>query len=207
MKKFGIIIISLLLVIIVADMALSQQEYANLTIVPGDNNYIFLNDTHEYCHMPYYGYDHTADLRIREGKSFLLSLIRPGFKAFSDDPERNYLFCEQGGIGVTLYGLYIKSASMDDLLEPTPENIHKIIVFDSDDNEVLSFTSENEEAFGWFTENYKNELNDYFFPNNVKDEDVYNEEYEIYIEYQDGELSRFLRCIDEDSFKSMCEQL
>ncbi len=207
MKKSKIIIILMLLVIIVANMVLSQQEYANLTIVPGDNNYIFLNDTQEYCYMPYYGYDHIADLRIREGKNFLLSLLKPGFKAFSKDPERNYLFCEQGGIGVQLYGLYIKSDSMDDLLEPTPENIYRIIVFNSDDNEVLTFNAENAKIFGWFTENYARELNNYFFPNNVKDEDVYNEEYEIYIEYQGGELSRFLRCIDEDSFKVMCEQL
>lgn len=203
MKKFKFIIILVFLLLIVANTVLSQTDYANLSIVPGDNSYILLNDSQKYCYMRYYGCEYKADLHIREGKNFFLSLFKQGFKAFSKDPERNYLFCEQGGFGVHLYGLYIREDSMDDLLKPIPENIYKIIVFNSDGNEVLSFNSENEEAFGWFIENYENELNNYFFPNKVKDEDVYNEEYEINIEYQNGEITRFLRCIDEDAFKIM----
>lgn len=203
MRKFRIIAIILVLCVVVANIMLSQTDYANIVLVPPDNSYILLNDTQKYCFMQYYNYNHSPDLYIRDGKNFFLSLFKKRFQAFSSDSERNFLYCTQGGFGIQIYGLYIKSDSMDDLFKPTPENIYRVVVLDSDYNEVLTFNAKNTELFGWFTETYAYELNDYFFPINADDSDVFNEKYSVNIEYQNGEITRFLRHINEESFQIM----
>ncbi|MCH5170621.1 MAG: hypothetical protein J1F24_04975 [Oscillospiraceae bacterium] len=175
----------------------NKDDYARLEIRGKYNNSVFLNDNDEYVYMPYYGYKSEPDLEIRNGKNFVLSLFGKNFGAYSDDEERNYLFCNEGGFGVQVFGLYIKKNSLENLFEPTKDNISKIVITEDYDNVVLEITPDDEECFNFFIKTYNEELNDFYFPIYSENMGDFNGKYRIDIEYQNGDISRFLKCISE----------
>ena len=134
-----------------------------------------------------------------------LSKLRSPYGAYSADPDRNFLVNHEGAFGFEVAGFYVKERVLDDFFQPTPENIsHVEISGKSQDHEVLlSFRAEDAELFDLFLKTYSDELADYSYPNYVEDSDVFNEEYRIDVFYQNDEISRFLRCIDQEKFQSL----
>lgn len=195
--------IILLFILGIVNHALSKPDYADLVIDGKLNSYILVNDSQKYRYMYYYSYRYTPDLKIRHGKNMFLSLFKESFGAYSNDPERNFLYNTESGFGIQIVGLYAKESSLHDLFEPTPENIYRIVIFDKNDNEELSFNAENTVLFDYFLKTYSDELNDCFYPTFADDTDVFNEEYRIDIEYQNGEIARFLKCINKSEFEIM----
>jgi len=181
----------------------SKSEYATLDIQGKYDSRIFLNDKEEYVYMLYYGYMPEFDLKIRNGKNIFFSLFKEDFEASSKDTERNFLWCNEDGFLVQLYGLYIKKSALDKLLKPTKANISKIVITDSDYKVALSFTPKDKSCFDYFLSKYKKELSDYSFPVYADDEGYFNDEYNIDVEYQNGTISRFLMCIDKNEFDAI----
>lgn len=208
MKKYKKILICLSVVIIflatIANAVLSQSEYADLIIDGKFDSYILDKNNQKYCFMYCYGYNSDPDIKIRNGKNYFFSLFNENFWAYSDDPERNFIFSEESGFGVQLYGLYIKESALDSLLEPTPENIYRIVVYDENDKEILSFDERNEEIFEYFMEKYSKELSDYFYPMEIfYEEPVFTEDYSIDIEYLNGKISRAFINVNKEEVEKM----
>lgn len=196
---FGVIF----LIFLIINISLSKNDYATLTIEGDNNSYILVNDSEKYCYMPYYSYKSTPDLKIRNGKQPIFNIFKQDFGAYSKDSQRDFLYCWQSGFGVQIVGLYIKERSMDYLLMPTSSNIYRICILNDNNDEILHFNSKDEDVFDFFVEKYSKDLNDYFFPLNSRDKTVFNEKYNVYVEYQNGDISRFLRCINETEFETL----
>ena len=206
-KKFllaiSAFILSVLAVSAILQIIHNNDDYARLEIRGKYDNSIFLNDTEEYVYMPYYGYKSESDIEIRQGKNFVFSLIQKRFDAYSDDEERNFLYNYESGFGVELVGLYIKKSSLKKLFEPTKDNISKIIITEDYDTVVLEITPDDEECFNFFIETYKEELNDFYFPIYSENTQDFNENYSIDIEYQNGDISRFLKHIGKSELDAI----
>lgn len=192
---------AIFLIFLAINISLSKNDYATLTIEGDNNSYILVNDSEKYCYMPYYSYKSTPDLKIRNGKIPILNMFKQDFGAYSKDSQRDFLYCRQSGFGIQIVGLYIKELSMDYLLMPTPSNIYRICILNDNNDEILYFNFENEDVFDFFVKKYSKELNDYSFPANTHDKTTFNEKYKVYVEYQNGDISRFLRCINEAEFE------
>lgn len=196
--------LTLFLALWIVNHALSKPDYAQLYLTSENDEtvpYIILNDSQKYRYLMYYGHS-KPDLTIRNGKNMFLSKFRKSFGAYSDDPERNFLYNNESGFGFQAVGLYAKESALDDLFKPTPENISHVEI--SYDYEVVfSFRAEDAELFDYFLKTYSDELSDYFYPTNVDDSDVFNEEYTIRVFYQNDEISRVLRCIDQEKFQAL----
>lgn len=201
MKKFKKILICLSVVIIIlatiANAVLSQSEYADLILVGKYDSYILDENNQKYCYMYCYCYNSDPDIKIRNGKNYFFSLFNENFWAYSDDPERNFIFSEESGFGVQLYGLYIKESSLDSLLEPTPENIYRIVVYDENDQEILSFDEGNKEIYKYFMDTYSTKFSDYFYL------PKFTEDYSIDIEYLNGKLSRAFINVNKEEAEKM----
>lgn len=205
-KKFFIPIICILLSIsslLFSSIVLSRNDYANLIYDGNGDNYIMLNGSQRYCYMPYYDYNFQPDIKIRNGNNPITALFKQSFGAYSKDSEKNFLYCDESGFGIQTVGLYIKETSFVDLFEPTSENIYRIVIYDNNNSEQLVFASENKKLFNYFIEKYSSELNDYFYPKYTTDEAVFNSDYAVHVEYQGGEISRFLVCIDKAEFEAL----
>ncbi len=188
----------------VVNHALSKPDYAQLYLTSENDEtvpYVILNDSQKYRYLMYYSQSE-PDLTIRNGKNMFLSKFRRSFGAYSDDPERNFLYNNEGDFGFEVVGLYAKESALDDLFKPTPENIsHVEICKSSDFDDVFSFRAEDAELFDYFLKAYSDELSDYFYPTNVDDLDVFNEEYRIDVFYQNDKISRFLKRINQSEFQ------
>lgn len=192
-------------VLLIWNITLSKEDYATLTIEGDNNSYILVNDSEKYCYMPYYSYKFTPDLKIRNGKIPILNIFKQGFGMYSKDLQKNFLYCNQSGFGIQIVGLYIRELSMDHLFIPTSSNIYRVCILNDNNDEMLSFNFEDADVFDLFVKKYSKELNDYFFPANTDDKIAFNEKYKIYVEYQNGDISRFLMCISETEFESLSQ--
>ena len=67
---------------------------------------------------------------------------------------------------------------------------------ESNHNVVLEITPD-EECFNFFIKTYNEELNDFYFPIYSENMGDFNNKYRIDIEYQNGDISRFLKCISK----------
>lgn len=204
-KKVFIFAFCLLLVFVAifAFSFVSSKKDRAALIYANDSSYVLLNDSQKYCYMPYYDYKFQPDLKIRYGYKSVTDLFNKSFGAYSNDSERNFLYCNQGGFGIQTVGLYVKEESLEKLFKPNAKNIYSVTVYDKDLNKKLCFNSKDRNIFNCFIKEYASELNDYFFPNDNDNENIFNDEYSVYVEYQGGKISRFLRCIDEKEFEAL----
>lgn len=208
-KKFLLAISAFTLLILAVSTVLqiihNNDDYARLEIRGKYDNSVFLNDTEEYVYMPYYSYKSEPDIEIRHGKNFVFSLIQKKIGAYSDDEERNFLYNYESGFGVELVGLYVKKSALEKLFEATKDNITKIIITEDYDNVILEITPDDEDCFNFFIKTYKEELNDFYFPVYSENTEDFNEIYSIDIEYQNGDVSRFLKSISKLELDAICK--
>lgn len=201
-KKYLIIfaVLVALGLLILPNILSSRYDYAKLVIGDKYNNYIILNDSQKYCYMPYYRYNSDPDSKILNADSVVTSFFNPCFWGYSNDTEKNFLYCTRGGFGVQTVGLYVNEFALDDF-NASLNNIYRIVIYDENDTEQLVVNSCDEKFLNLFIEYYSSEINDCFFPKNETDEKLFNGKYEIYIEYSNGTVSRFFRCIDVTEFE------
>lgn len=206
-KKIIISIITLVIILFAAAKIVNFEsengEYATLDPREKANSSVFLNDSTEYVSICYYySYKKTPDLKIRNGKNIFLSLFKKPFGAYSSDSERIFLYCNEKDMHMFTGGLYIKKSSIKQILTPTSDNIYRIRI-SKDYKDVLVFSPKDKECFSYFLDVYKKELVNYIFPLGSENENNFNEEYRIDVEYLDGSLSRFFKRIPKSEFDAI----